>query len=245
VVWRADFVKELLRRGDPTGTPEHGRRKMPTMLSTMHMYPVGRGGGRVGKDETAWSYRDAKWAQVIVGIDPDPANRDAITAWSKNYYDAVHPYFRGRRLREFHDDEGEDRVKATYRDHYPRLASVKARSTTLEPVPREPEHQAVRDGGLAASGQRRFAISSRPGAAQAPIPLRSDARAGARGVRGSQARLSTVWDVVSSDTEMPATSIVVPSLTLDNEELQKLTGVSYYEERLLFLLIRLRNRVRA
>jgi hypothetical protein len=28
-------------------------------------------------------------------------------------------------------------------------------------------------------------------------------------------RLSTVWDVVSSDTEMPATSIVVPSLTLD------------------------------
>jgi hypothetical protein len=40
---------------------------------------------------------------------------------------------------------------------------------------------------------------------------------------------------------MPATSVVVPSLTLDNEELAKLSGVSYYEERLLFLLIRLRN----
>jgi hypothetical protein len=54
-------------------------------------------------------------------------------------------------------------------------------------------------------------------------------------------RLASVWDAVSSDTDLPATSVVVPSLTLDNEELQKLSGVSYYEERLLFLLIRLRN----
>ncbi len=54
-------------------------------------------------------------------------------------------------------------------------------------------------------------------------------------------RLSSVWRAVSGTEEMPATSVVVPSLTLDNEELAKLTGASYYEERLLFLLIRLRN----
>jgi len=54
-------------------------------------------------------------------------------------------------------------------------------------------------------------------------------------------RLATVWEALSTETEMPATSVVVPSLTLDNEELQKLSGVSFYEERLLFLLIRLRN----
>jgi hypothetical protein len=41
--------------------------------------------------------------------------------------------------------------------------------------------------------------------------------------------------------EEPHTSIVVPSLTLDQEELLKLEGSPYYEERLLFLLIRLRN----
>lgn len=54
-------------------------------------------------------------------------------------------------------------------------------------------------------------------------------------------RLATVWNAVSGSAEMPATSVVVPSLTLDNEELAKLTGASYYEERLLFLMIRLRN----
>jgi hypothetical protein len=54
-------------------------------------------------------------------------------------------------------------------------------------------------------------------------------------------RLNEVWDVVSAQEDLPATSIVVPSFTLDQEELTKLDGAAYYEERLLFLLIRLRN----
>jgi hypothetical protein len=54
-------------------------------------------------------------------------------------------------------------------------------------------------------------------------------------------RLHAVWDVLSAQEDLPATSIVVPSFTLDQEELTKLEGAAFYEERLLFLLIRLRN----
>ena len=54
-------------------------------------------------------------------------------------------------------------------------------------------------------------------------------------------RLREVWDSFTMRDEEPHTSIVVPSLTLDQEELRKLEGSPYYEERLLFLLIRLRN----
>lgn len=54
-------------------------------------------------------------------------------------------------------------------------------------------------------------------------------------------RLADVWSTLTAQDDQPATSIVVPSLTLDPEELAKLPGASYYEERLLFLLIRLRN----
>jgi hypothetical protein len=54
-------------------------------------------------------------------------------------------------------------------------------------------------------------------------------------------RLLEVWDAISGWDEEPHTSVVVPSLTLDQAELQKLDGASFYEERLLFLLIRLRN----
>lgn len=54
-------------------------------------------------------------------------------------------------------------------------------------------------------------------------------------------RLLEVWDVLTQRDEEPSTSVVVPSMTLDQEELRKIPGAVYYEERLLFLLIRLRN----
>jgi hypothetical protein len=54
-------------------------------------------------------------------------------------------------------------------------------------------------------------------------------------------RLMQVWDTIIMREEEPHTSVVVPSLSLDQSELRKLAGASFYEERLLFLLIRLRN----
>ena len=46
------------------------------MLSTMHLYPVNGAAQRVGKNDTAYSFREALFAEVIVGVDPDPANAE-------------------------------------------------------------------------------------------------------------------------------------------------------------------------
>jgi PGM1 C-terminal domain len=54
-------------------------------------------------------------------------------------------------------------------------------------------------------------------------------------------RLADVWQQLGGEADLPSTTVVVPSMTLDQAELQKLEGASLYEERLLFLLIRLRN----
>ena len=54
-------------------------------------------------------------------------------------------------------------------------------------------------------------------------------------------RLAALWSSVFPPDEKPYTSVVVQSLTLDPGELVKLRGVTWYEERLLFLMIRLRN----
>lgn len=54
-------------------------------------------------------------------------------------------------------------------------------------------------------------------------------------------RLQTMWASLMQHEDEPYTTVVVPSLTLDQSELQKLPGAAFYEERLLFLLIRLRN----
>ena len=59
--------------------------------------------------------------------------------------------------------------------------------------------------------------------------------------RRLQPRLVEVWDALTLRDEEPHTAVVVPSLTLDQSEIRKLPGASFYEERLLFLLIRLRN----
>ena len=121
--WRADFVKELSDEAIALHV-KHGS-DVPTMHSAMHLYPINGGAQRVGKTETPWSYRDATWAEVIVGVDPDPANTKRITEWSKTYWDALHPYSAGGAYVNFMMDEGEERIKATYRDNYPRLASLK------------------------------------------------------------------------------------------------------------------------
>ncbi|MBP1601532.1 MAG: (R)-6-hydroxynicotine oxidase [Acidobacteria bacterium] len=121
--WRADFVKELSDQAVELHV-EHASR-LPTMHSTMHLYPVDGAVQRVCRSETAFSYRDVTWAEVIVGVDPDPANKDRITAWAKEYWDALHPYSAGGAYVNFMMEEGQDRVRATYRDNYQRLAMVK------------------------------------------------------------------------------------------------------------------------
>jgi FAD/FMN-containing dehydrogenase len=92
----------------------------------MHLYPIDGAASRVGKKDTSWNYRDATWAQVMVGVDPDPANNEKTIAWTKSYYDALHPYSAGGAYVNFlMDDEGEDRVKKTYGENYERLVAIK------------------------------------------------------------------------------------------------------------------------
>jgi FAD/FMN-containing dehydrogenase len=122
--WRADFVKEL--SDDAIEAHLANAEKLPTMQSSMHLYPIDGVASRVGADETAWAYRDARFAQVIVGVDPDPANATKIRDWTVKYWEDLHPHSMGGAYVNFMMDEGEDRVHATYRDHYDRLAAIKA-----------------------------------------------------------------------------------------------------------------------
>jgi hypothetical protein len=121
--WRADNFAELNDEAIARHV-EHGS-KLPTMLSTMHLYPLNGAAQRVGKNDTAYSFREALFAEVIVGVDPDPANADKITTWCKDYWDALHPYSAGGAYVNFMMDEGQDRIQAAFRDNYSKLAAIK------------------------------------------------------------------------------------------------------------------------
>jgi hypothetical protein len=122
--WRADFVRALT---DPAieAHAEWGPR-MPSGQSTMHLYPIDGAVHDVAASDTPFSYRDVTWAEVIVGVDPDPANAEKITSWTKDYWAATHPYSAGGAYVNFLMDEGQERVRATYQGNYDRLTRVKA-----------------------------------------------------------------------------------------------------------------------
>ena len=121
--WRADYFTEL----SDAAIAEHMKHgaELPTMLSTMHLYPVNGAAQRVGKNDTAYSFREVLFAEVIVGVDPDPANAEKITNWCKSYWEALHPHSAGGAYLNMIMDEGQERVQAGYRDNYQRLAAIK------------------------------------------------------------------------------------------------------------------------
>lgn len=56
-----------------------------------------------------------------------------------------------------------------------------------------------------------------------------------------QLTLSDRWKTSESFDNNEADILIIPSLSLDQRELQKIEGCEHYEERLLFSLIRLQN----
>jgi len=123
--WKADFFGALTE----TTMALHAKygEQLPTPFSTMHLYPVNGKAGRVAADATAWSYRDAKYGAVMVGVNPDPAANEQMTAWARDYWLALHPYSLGGAYVNMMMEEGDERVRDAYRGNYARLAKIKAR----------------------------------------------------------------------------------------------------------------------
>jgi FAD/FMN-containing dehydrogenase len=122
--WKADFFNELSDKAIDLHVKYSAQ--LPTMHSTMHLYPINGAVHRASASDTAFSYRDANFAEVIVGVDPDPANNARMIQWARDYWLALHPYSAGGGYINMMMDEGADNVKAAYRDNYARLSQIKA-----------------------------------------------------------------------------------------------------------------------
>lgn len=121
--WKADYLNELsdevIEASIQYGT------KIPTSLSQTHIYPIDGFAESISKDATAWNYRDAKFAQVIVAVNPVKDEMEKAVDWCKSFWEAIHPHSAGGAYSNFMMEEGLERVKAAYGDNYKRLAQVK------------------------------------------------------------------------------------------------------------------------
>jgi FAD/FMN-containing dehydrogenase len=121
--WRGDFFTELTDDAIAAHV-EHGAN-VPNIFSGLHLYPTDGVAGRVPSAETAWSFREARWSQVIFAADPDPAAAGRMRDWVVESWDATHPFSAGGAYVNFLGEEGQDRLRAAYRDNYGRLATIK------------------------------------------------------------------------------------------------------------------------
>jgi FAD/FMN-containing dehydrogenase len=122
--WRADFVDEI----PDEAVALHAKfgAQLPTAKSLMHLYPIDGAAHDVDVADTAWGYRGSRWSTTYAGVDPDPANVDAIRRWSVDYSDALRPYTAGGGYVNMMMEEGRERIRAAYGPNYDRLARVKA-----------------------------------------------------------------------------------------------------------------------
>jgi FAD/FMN-containing dehydrogenase len=123
--WKAEFVGDLSADAIKAHM-EHGPR-VPVVNSTAHLYPINGACHDVGADETAFGHRDAKYAVVIAGMWPEPADNEAHTQWVKDYDAAIAPYSQGGGYINFASADDQSKVAANYGANYPRLQEVKRR----------------------------------------------------------------------------------------------------------------------
>lgn len=123
--WKAEFVNDLTE--DVIDAHAEFAPGVPHVSSAVHIYPIDGAAGRIERDASAFSYRDARYATVIAAMYPDPAQDDANRAWVRDYWSALRPSSAGGAYVNFTmRDEGPERVADGYRDNYQRLRLIKA-----------------------------------------------------------------------------------------------------------------------
>ena len=123
--WKANYAVEITDDAIDVHL-EHGP-KVPTMQSTVHLYPINGACHRVESDATAFGHRDASFAPVIAGMWEDPADNEANTAWVRDYAAALAPHSKEGGYINFMADDDQDRAAVNYGANYDRLVEAKTK----------------------------------------------------------------------------------------------------------------------
>jgi len=123
--WKAVFAGDLTDDAIAAHA-EHGQR-IPAVNCAVHLYPVNGAAHDVAPGATAWGHRDAKYATVIAGMWPDPADNDKNIRWVKDYYAALAPHSQPGGYVNFASADDQAKVRDNFGAGYDRLTQVKRR----------------------------------------------------------------------------------------------------------------------
>jgi FAD/FMN-containing dehydrogenase len=123
--WKANYVSELTH--ETVDACVRLGLRVPTEWSTMHLYAMNGAVQDVGTDATAFGFRNAEFAAVIVGAWKDPARGEHTVEWVKDYHVAIHSHsgYEGG-YTNFAAPDDQVRVRENYGPAFDRLRRVKS-----------------------------------------------------------------------------------------------------------------------
>ena len=125
VYWKAHFLTGLDDAAIDILVEHFGRITSP--LSAILLEHVGGAVGRIGGEETAFSYRSTPYNLAVIARWIDPAEADGHIAWARGLFDAMTPYSQGVYVNYLGAGDTPDRVRSAYgAETYDRLAAIKA-----------------------------------------------------------------------------------------------------------------------
>ena len=123
--WKGYFAKELSDRAIDVHI-EYGF-KIPCPQTATLLFPIDGACHRVKPDETAFAYRDARFATALGPSWPNPADSEHNIEWGRAYYEALRPYHEEGGYVNFMSADDQERVPANYGQNFDRLVQIKTK----------------------------------------------------------------------------------------------------------------------
>jgi FAD/FMN-containing dehydrogenase len=122
--WKSSYLESLSEEAMTTLLDSFAT--VPSPHSHVVIEHLGGAVSRHGRDETAYTHRDALYNYVIGGIWSNPGEDDQNIRWVRGLWEAMQPFASGEVYVNYEADQGIDRVKAAYSEAaYARLVALK------------------------------------------------------------------------------------------------------------------------
>jgi hypothetical protein len=121
--WKSSFVRQLTDDGIEMMVDFMSRK--PSPMTFAYLQHAHGATVRVKLSETAFSHRTDSYDFAIISQWSDPAADDHNVAWTRGFFEAMHPHVESGVYVNNLGEEGEERVRAAYGPNYDRLAALK------------------------------------------------------------------------------------------------------------------------
>ena len=121
--WKSSYLKDL--SDEAIEVMIECVAEMPSPMSGVGLQQMHGAASRVDPAATAFTHRDEHYDFLILSQWADPSDSEENILWTRRFFEAMQPFFEKGVYVNNLGEEGEERVKEAYGEHYERLVALK------------------------------------------------------------------------------------------------------------------------